>query len=184
MTKLSWIMVMAVLCATPMATSALAQDESAAKDEIPEAAPADVESIDAIMGAVYDAISGPAGARDWDRFRSLFIEEARLIRVGRNRSGTITKEVMKVEDYIARADPYFMENGFFEQEIARATERFGHIAHAFSTYESRGNADDPEPFARGINSFQLMNDGERWWVVTIYWDAESPEFAIPAKYLR
>ncbi|UCF21606.1 MAG: hypothetical protein JSU87_05065 [Gemmatimonadota bacterium] len=135
------------------------------------------------MAAVYDAISGPAGPRDWDRFRSLFVPEGRLIAVGRNREGQVGKQVMEVEDYITRADPYFSENGFFEREIARTTEHFGHIAHAFSTYESRGSADDPEPFARGINSFQLLNDGERWWVVTIYWEAEAPDLLIPDKYL-
>ena len=36
----------------------------------PAADPADVASIDAIITAVYDVISGDAGvARDWDRFR-------------------------------------------------------------------------------------------------------------------
>jgi hypothetical protein len=63
------------------------------------------------------------------------------------------------------------------------TEEFGHIAHVFSTYASFANADDPEPFARGINSFQLMHDGERWWIVTLYWENESPEQPIPVKYL-
>ncbi len=184
MMKSAWTMAIAVLSAATMAAPAFSQDESAAKTGIPQAAPADVESIDAIMAAVYDAISGPAGERDWDRFRSLFIEEARLIAVGRDQAGRVAKQVMSVEDYVSRVVPYFRENGFFEQEIARTTEQFGHIAHAFSTYESRGNADDPEPFARGINSFQLLNDGERWWVVTIYWEAEGPELAIPAKYLR
>ena len=50
-------------------------------------------------------------------------------------------------------------NGFHEVEIHRVTEEYGQIAHAFSTYESRRLASDPEPFARGINSIQLMNDG-------------------------
>ena len=39
----------------------------------PAADPADVSSIDAIVAALYDVISGPAGEkRDWARFRSLF----------------------------------------------------------------------------------------------------------------
>lgn len=149
----------------------------------PTARPADVASIDAILGAVYGVISGPAGVRDWDRFRSLFIPEARLIAVGFNPQGEFQKTAMDVEGYISRAGGYFMENGFFESEIVRRTEQFGHIAHAFSTYESRHRADDERPFSRGINSFQLMNDGARWWVVTIYWEAETPELSIPAQYL-
>ncbi len=151
--------------------------------ESPVARPADVASIDAILEAVYDVISGPAGVRDWDRFRSLFIPEARLIAVGFSPEGDFRKTAMDVEGYISRAGGYFMENGFFESEIARRTEQFGHIAHAFSTYESRHRADDTQPFSRGINSFQLMNDGERWWIVTIYWEAETPELSIPDKYL-
>jgi hypothetical protein len=71
---------------------------------------------------------------------------------------------MELEAYIQRAGSYFERNGFFERELARRTERFEYVAHAFSTYESLRNADDPEPFSRGINSFQLMNDGKRWWI--------------------
>jgi hypothetical protein len=63
------------------------------------------------------------------------------------------------------------------------TEEYGLIAQAFSTYESRRSAGDPEPFARGINSFQLMNDGERWWVVSVFWQGEGPDFPIPEKYI-
>jgi hypothetical protein len=157
--------------------------QEAAASPAPEADPADVESIDAIIGAVYDVISGPPGPRDWDRMRSLFIPEARLISVGVGRDGQFRKRAMDLEGYIQGAGGYFEGNGFFEQELARRTERFEHVAHAFSTYESLRNADDPEPFSRGINSFQLMNDGQRWWIVTIYWEAETPEKPIPKKYL-
>ena len=144
---------------------------------------ADVGSVDAIIAAVYDVISGPAGVRDWDRMRSLFIPEARLIAVGEAPDGSFTKRVMSLEDYIGRAGAYFEQNGFVERELARRTERFEHIAHAFSTYESLHSVADPEPFSRGINSFQLMHDGERWWIVTIYWEAETPDKPIPDKYL-
>jgi len=80
-------------------------------------------------------------------------------------------------------EPYFAEHGFFEKEIARRTEQFGHIAQVWSTYESRHNADDLEPFMRGINSIQLFHDGNRWWIVNIYWQQESAEDPIPTKYL-
>ncbi len=73
--------------------------------------------------------------------------------------------------------------GFFEHSIHNEVEQFGNIVQIWSTYESRHNADDPKPFARGINSFQLLKDGDRYWVVNIFWDAESPTNPIPAKYL-
>jgi len=149
-----------------------------------EADPADVESIDAIIAAVYDVISGPAGqARDWDRWRSLFVEGARLIPVGRAPDGSVRHRVMSPEDYVEMSGAALERNGFFEVEVGRVMESFGQIAHLFSTYESRRNADDAEPFARGINSFQLMNDGSRWWVVSIMWDSERPDNPIPERYI-
>jgi hypothetical protein len=152
----------------------------------PPADPSDVSSIDAIMTAVYDVISGPAGEkRDWGRFRSLFVSGARLIPVALDQNGErMEARMLSPEGYTERSRAYLEENGFFEKEIHRVVEQFGPIAHVFSTYESRHTAEDAEPFARGINSFQLLNDGDRWWVVTIYWTGESPELPIPAKYLE
>jgi quinol monooxygenase YgiN len=170
----------------------LAQDEAEAEApeavEAPRAAdPADVESIDAIMAAVYHVISGEAGeARDWDRFRSLFIPEARLIPSGRRQDGSHGYIVWSPDEYIEAAGAQLESNGFFEDEAYRVTEQWADIAHVFSTYNSYRTAADMEAgttFTRGINSFQLMNDGERWWVVTIFWEGEAPNRPISAEYL-
>jgi len=144
---------------------------------------ADVESVDSIIEAVYDVISGPAGMeRDWDRMRSLFLPDARLIPSFPGPDDSFEYRSMTVDDWIERATDHFADNAFFEAEIHRVDERYGHIAHAFSTYESRTEAAG-EPFARGINSFQLLNDGERWWVVNIFWQGESEVEPIPREYL-
>ena len=143
----------------------------------------DVSSIDAIIAALYDVISGPPGGRDWDRLRSLYIPEARLIPTGTRPNGESGLRVLDVDGYIASASALFAEKGFFEREIARRTERFGNVAHAFSTYEARWNEDDPEPFTRGVNSIQLLERDGRWWVVTVFWDNESAEKPIPERYL-
>jgi hypothetical protein len=151
----------------------------------PPAIPADVASIDAIIAAVYDVISGPAGKkRDWDRMRSLFISGARLIPTGPRPTGEYGSRVLTVDDYVQRSSPFLEKEGFFEKEVSRQTEMFGQIAHVFSTYESRHNADDAKPFARGINSIQLMNDGKRWWIVTIFWQGEDAKNPLPEKYLK
>jgi hypothetical protein len=76
------------------------------------------------------------------------------------------------------------KNGFHEREVARHVDQYGNIAQVFSTYASFHKSDDKDPFMRGINSFQLFNDGKRWWVVTIYWQAETKEVPIPAEYLK
>ena len=151
-----------------------------------EANPADVASIDAIITAAYDSISGPAGEqRNWERERSLYYPGARLIPTAKPaENDDLLPQILDIEGFIARVEPFFKENGFYEKEIARRTEQFGHIAHVWSIYESRHNEDDPEPFMRGINSIQLFNDGKRWWIVNIYWQQESAENPIPQKYLN
>ncbi|HUQ82196.1 MAG TPA: hypothetical protein VM076_13685, partial [Gemmatimonadaceae bacterium] len=150
----------------------------------PPANPADVKSIDAILTALYDVISGPAGQpRNWDRFRSLFIPQGgRLIPTGPGPHGALHR-VITPEEYAAQSGPGLERNGFFEREIARTTETFGNVTHAFSSYESKRTAQDEKPFSRGINSIQLLNDGKRWYVVTIFWDSERPNNPIATKYL-
>lgn len=145
-------------------------------------AQADVASPDALIEALYESISGPAGERDWDRFRHLMYPNARLIPV-QSREDSARAVFFSPEEYIEQVIPYFEENGFFEVEISRETASFGNILHAFSTYESRHKADDPAPFSRGINSIQLMHDGQRWWLINIFWDAEREGLTIPARYL-
>ena len=150
----------------------------------------EVTSIDGIIGAAYDVISGPAGQkRDWERERALFAPGARLIPTGSapgvmggDDSGKPAPRVLDVEGYIARVEPYFAAEGFYEKEIARVTEQFGSIAHVWSTYESRHSPEDPQPFMRGINSFQLFHDGERWWILSVYWQHESAATPLPARY--
>jgi hypothetical protein len=150
----------------------------------PTARADDVGSIDAMIKALYEVISGPAGQkRDWTRFRSLFAEGAHLIRTAPSSGGALQIDVFSPEDYIGRYAENLENNGFFEQEIARRTEQFAHIAEVFTTYESRRHKEE-KPFARGINSIQLMNDGHRWWIVNIMWDAEQPGSQLPEKYLR
>jgi hypothetical protein len=146
---------------------------------------ADVESIDGIVAALYDVISGEAGKpRDWNRMRSLFAPEGRLMAVGARPEGVVALRAMTVEDYIGRNAKAFATMGFFEREAARTTETFGQIVHVFSTYESRHAAGDAKPFQRGINSIQLYNDGKRWWIVNLLWRAEDERLPLPERYLR
>jgi len=172
------------LCVTAQQATPAAQPTMPTQTAPLKVNPADVASIDSIIAALYDVISGDAGQkRDWDRMRGLFAPGARLIPTGKRPTGEIGLRVLTVEDFIQQASPAFEKMGFYERESARKVEQFGHIAQVFSTYESRHAASDKEPFQRGINSFQLLNDGKRWWVVTIYWEAETPDTKIPTEYL-
>lgn len=147
------------------------------------AAPEDVSSIDAIIKASYDVISGSAGEpRNWDRERSLFHPESRHIPTRYDEAGTFIADVTNVEGFIERASPYFERSGFYEYEIARKVERFGNIAHVFSTYEWKSDLNGSVG-GRGINSFQLLYDGTRWWIMSVFWQQESDDHRIPSAYL-
>ena len=151
-----------------------------------QAKPEDVQSIDSILAATYEVISGPAGKkRDWDRFRSLFYPGARLIPTGKRQGESeVQARVLTPDDYIQRSAPRLEKEGFFEHGVSNKIEHYANIAHVFSTYESRRNETDAQPFQRGINSFQLVNDGKRWWIMTIMWQGEAPDTPIPAEYLK
>lgn len=147
--------------------------------------PEDVASAEAVVSAIYDVISGPATSeRDWDRFKSLFVPGAHLIPTGLNPdTGAPQVLYMTPDEYVSgAADVFKRPGGFFENEIGRTSEVYGNIAHVFSTYESLREGES-EPFMRGINSFQLFNDGNGWRIVNVYWQAETPDNPIPKRYL-
>ena len=155
----------------------------AAHPDWPKANPADVSSVDNILAALYDVISGPAGQpRDWNRFRSLFIPDARLIPTRHAKTGNGADVVLYTPEQYQERATAALEKGFFERGIHNTTESFGSIVHVFSTYESR-RTKDGKPFQRGINSIQLLKDGNRYWVVTILWDGESPATQFPQSIL-
>jgi hypothetical protein len=138
----------------------------------------DVESIDGILKALYETISGPAGPRDWDRERSLLAPGARLQPTRLGEDGRGLMDVFDIEGYIASRTPFFEQNDFWEVEVSRRVERFGNIAQVWSLYHGR-RSPDAEPFLRGINSIQLFHDGDRWWVVSVLWDNERADNPLP-----
>ncbi|MGA2001204.1 MAG: hypothetical protein ABSG52_14530 [Terriglobales bacterium] len=176
-----------LMFAVLMGTLALgqAQPEQKPAAETPTASPADVKSIDSIVAALYDVISGPAGQkRDWNRFRSLFWPGAHLIPVGakQDKTGNAAR-VLTVEDYVTRTDPFVAKDSFYESAVANRVDQWAQIASVFSTYESR-HAKGEKPFARGINSIQVFNDGQRWWVLNILWESESEQNPLSERLLK
>lgn len=140
---------------------------------------------DSVIANLYRVISGPAGqARDWAFFRRLFLPEASLMAVGRRvRPDGRAYVRMTPDEYVQRAGPSLEQRGFFERELHREAEQYALVYHAFSTYDSRAKADDAEPFARGINSIQLVRQHGRWWVLSVLWtDEQGSGVPIPEAY--
>jgi len=143
-----------------------------------------VQTLDSTIETLYGVISGEKGQqRDWDLFKYLFHPDANLIPSGESQPGLIGATYLKPNEYISRFGQTLTDMGFFEKEIHRTVDTFGHITQVFSSYNSYNSESMMTPFARGINSIQLLNDGKRWWIITIYWMQESEKDPIPEKYL-
>src|SRR4051812_23801544 len=148
---------------------------------IPQAAAADVASPEAIVGAYYEALSGPAGKkRDWNRFLSLFFPGARLLPAeGKGHSG-VMPHTFSPSKYLFDTESNMLQEGYIPKEVAHRSESFGKLLHVWSTYEVRHTATDTEPFVRGVTSFQLFNNGQRWWIVNVAWQPETSKVKLPA----
>ena len=143
-----------------------------------------VQTLDSTIETLYGVISGEKGVeRNWVLFKYLFKPDAKLIPSGKNKEGVIGAKYMSADNYIESSGKWLVDNGFFEKEINRIEHTFGNITQVFSTYESFRSETDETPFMRGINSIQLLNDGNRWWVINIYWTPETEENPIPKEYL-
>ena len=159
--------------------------------EWPKAAEGDVDSVEHLVAALSDVISGPpTKPRDWNRFRSLFLPDGKLGPVLSDRPAkdgrparTSDVAFLTPDMYAQRVQPLFQSEGFFERNIASRTEVFGNLIHVWSTYEVRHGASDVKPFTRGINSIQIVHAAGRFWVANVMWDDELNGFALPDKYL-
>lgn len=171
------IVAAAVLAAAAAAASAAGAVDHVVVHEV-AADPADVGTIDGVLAAFYEVISGPAGEpRQWGRDRTLYIPDVRFVFFDEERR----PRVLSHQGYVDDADA-FLRKGFYEREIHRETGRFGDIVHVFSTYESRSTPAGPVT-GRGVNSLELYWDGSRWWVASVQWDRETPDRPIPAHLL-
>lgn len=132
---------------------------------------ADVGSPEAIIHAAYALISGKAGEeRDWDRWRSLHVDGARLIPFETGDDGSPVARVLTPEGFVASRSAFFAKHDFFEWETDRTEFRYGRLAHVWSRYEA-SHEPQGQPIRKGVNSIQLWNDGSRWWILSVAWDA-------------
>ena len=169
-----------LLAAALLTLSASAQPQVSARQ--PSADPADVATIDGIVAAYYEVVSGPAGQpRDWARDSTLHHPAALILIPGTGADGETTLRSTDLAGFHAQSGG-LVEAGFFEHEIARRTERHGAVAHVWSTYEWRQTEDGPVG-GQGVNSIQLAHDGSRWWIVSWMFDGRADAPPVPEPYL-
>jgi len=169
----------------PVGTLAGHPDWPAAKN------PGDVDTVDHLIASLYDAVSGPAGQRDWDRFRSLFLPDGRIVSIVPESAATKDRPARK-DDAIFRTpdmfaqqnDSYFKAHALFERSIANRGEEFGNLIEVWSTSEIRDAKDDAQPSSRGIDSFQIVHAHGRFWIASLIFDDERPGVTLPSKYLE
>lgn len=152
--------------------------------EIPaiEADPKDVATIDGIIKAFYETISGGKGvARQWSRDKTLYIPDVRFVAM-REENGKISANVMNHLQYVNGSNEFLVTEGFTEREINRTVRKFGNLAHVFSVYEY--TTEDKKSKGRGINSIELFFDGKRWWISAVTWDEERENNKITKEFLK
>lgn len=153
--------------------------------EIPtiEADPKDVSTIEGIVRAFYETISGGRNVpRQWSRDKTLYTPDVRFVSMSEQADGKIRATVMNHNQYVNGSNEFFVKEGFQEREINRVVRRFGNIAHVFSVYEF--STEDGKTKGRGINSIELFWDGARWWISAVSWDEERPNNPIPKEFLK
>jgi hypothetical protein len=155
----------------------------AAHAQMPPALPADVLSIEGIVSAFYDVISGPAGTpHQWRRDSTLYMPGAMFVSMD-VKDGKPAASIVTPEQYRQATDKGFVKNGFFETEIGSNIERFGNVAQVRSVYETR-RTPDGSLLGRGVNYLTLYWDGSRWWISAAVWDDERPDNPIRKEWIR
>lgn len=154
------------------------------KIPIVAAKPEDVSTVEAIVRADYESISGGVGVpRQWGRDLSLFDSHARFVSVGTNpKTGAVESWGTNEQEYVDDVDVQFVKEGFTEHELAHVIHRYGNVATILSSYEGK-RMSTGEGVSRGVNIYQLYNDGKRWWILSVVWDEERPGNPIPAELL-
>jgi len=157
------------------------RDLAAVDVPVVQADPADVSTIDGIIKAFYETISGGKGVpRQWARDATLYTPKSYFVGMG-ERDGKVRVGMMTKQQYVNGNNAFLVSEGFSEREVNRVVRRFGNLAHVFSTYEYTTET-KPEK-VRGINSLELFWDGTRWWISAVTWDEERPNNPIPKEFL-
>lgn len=129
----------------------------------PEARPEDVATIDGIITAFYEVVSGPPGeSPDQERDRTLHHPDAWVAIADVDSTGAPFVNVTPLDGYYGDNPP--REEGFWEWETDRSVQQSANMVHVWSSYAS-AREEGGVPYTHGVNTITLWHDGERWWIM-------------------
>ncbi len=176
-----------IAVALPLSRKLPAQDERKPqlKIETIAAKPEDVSSIEAIIKADYDCISGGVGVpRQWARDLALYDPNARTFVPSKDsKTGGLAVWTPTQTEYANASNAQFVRDGFSEREVAHKIFRFGNVATVLSSYEGT-LASTGKLYGRGVNIYQVYFANNRWWISSITWDGENDINPIPPFLLQ
>ncbi|WP_111710224.1 hypothetical protein [Lutibacter citreus] len=138
----------------------------------------DVKSLDAIINAYYDVISGSSN-EPWEFERDKYIHSdnadiTRLDESGKAESHTLEAEYIPVGLY--------PKEDFYEKELKRLVSKYGNIAQVWSAFEIRTEP-NTESNIRGLNSIQLHYENGRWWIDSWTCEMESENSSVVTDFM-
>lgn len=130
----------------------------------------DFSTLDSVIGAMYEAVSGPERGIDMALQRQVFSPDARLIRMGLGEDGKPWRKTMTINEYVEDAGEYLQSTDFYEYETGQQVVLCPPFAHVLSEYEAKGDPDSDDLILSGVNSIQCLHDGQRWWIYQLTWN--------------
>jgi hypothetical protein len=144
----------------------------------------DTRAVRQTLDSLYAAFSfDPGKAPNWTALRALMVQGAAFVDPVKPKA---SPHAIGADEFLANFRKWVQETprgkaGFKERIVNARIDSFGHIAHAFVTFEGytpgRTLAEE-----RGLDSIQLVLDGTRWKVASFTTQYEEPGLAMPKRF--
>lgn len=139
----------------------------------------DVQSIDAIIDAYYEVISG-SSKDPWQFERDKFLHSENAVIIRLDDQGNATFNSLEAEYIPMGLQP---REDLYEIELKRKVSHFGNIAQVWSAFEIRTDREVPTN-TRGLNSIQLHFENGRWYIDSWTLQMETDNNSLVKEFLR
>ena len=140
------------------------------------------EEFRSLTRRLYEVVSAPTAERNWESVRSLYHPRATMVRTGLGDDGQPFVLAMTFDEYAANATEKLKDVSFSEKELSQEVQVFGNVARIASVYEftrqSVGESAGATERGRGVNFFNLVNEGHGWKIMNIVWDNEREHLSL------